>query len=284
MAWVLNKSASQSYLLGRIKTAGWWYFFLLALAVKLPIPLLIILLLGLIAVLQSRSREVLLPLVALVSILLITMPVSYQVGSRHVLVALPLIAIIGGIGVGDLLEWNKLQIYVGLTLVALLTWLVGESISSQSDFLAYFNEFSGKDPSAILVMGCDLDCGQDLFRLARELHARQISRIGLAIWSSADLDRSGLPAYYIPDPTVSPQGWVAVSARARRIGDVLHTSLPLEYFNHFEEHQPDAYVGKTIRLYHFPDPGTASVVERPDTLGPKLSADAQLILPDKAQE
>jgi hypothetical protein len=39
-AWVLNKSAPLSYLLGQTKNGGWWYFFLVALAVKAPLPFL----------------------------------------------------------------------------------------------------------------------------------------------------------------------------------------------------------------------------------------------------
>jgi hypothetical protein len=35
-AWVLNKSGAQGYLLGKTKTGGWWYFFLIAVAIKTP--------------------------------------------------------------------------------------------------------------------------------------------------------------------------------------------------------------------------------------------------------
>ncbi len=48
-AWVLNKNAPPAYLLGTIKNGGWWYFFFVALGVKLPLPFLILILFGLVA-------------------------------------------------------------------------------------------------------------------------------------------------------------------------------------------------------------------------------------------
>ena len=42
IAWVLNRTAAPSYLLGQTKAGGWWYFYLFALCVKLPLPLLVL--------------------------------------------------------------------------------------------------------------------------------------------------------------------------------------------------------------------------------------------------
>ena len=75
-------------------------------------------------------------------------------------------------------------------------------------------------------MGCDFDCGQDLYTLARELQARHVSRVTLAIWTSADLDHSGLPPYDLPTDGERVQGWFAISSRALRLGDFVHESRP----------------------------------------------------------
>jgi len=45
-AWVLNNTGSPSYLLGKFKVGGWWYFYLCAVALKVPLPLLIAFALG----------------------------------------------------------------------------------------------------------------------------------------------------------------------------------------------------------------------------------------------
>ena len=68
---------------------------------------------------------------------------------------------------------------------------------AQPDLIAYFNELAPRDPSKALLLGCDLDCGQDLFRLADELRARGISHVNIAVWSSADISQmSRLPLMF----------------------------------------------------------------------------------------
>jgi len=262
IAWVLNKDQSESYLLGHTKAGGRWYFFLLAIAVKSPIPLLLLAGIGFCAT-GSYARQVtddrvrwilLLPPAALAAVLLVTMHVSYQAGLRHILVALPLLAVIAGVGSSQLfqLSHRTWRLALSTLVVALLLWQGAESIRAQPDFLAYFNEFAGSDPSAVLVTGCDLDCGQDLNRLAAELRARHIDDVELAVFTSADTDRSGLPHHELPDPARRPHGWIAVSARPRRTGTGIREILPPDYFACLEAYRPVANVGKTIRLYYVP--------------------------------
>jgi len=268
IGWVLNKEQSESYLFGQTKAGGWWYFYLIAIAVKVPIPLLLLGGVGFCATCFWASSVhspqattdpdmrwiYLLPSVVLVALLLTTTRVTYQAGLRHVLVVLPLLAIIAGVAVSQLLQLTHRPWHFvprALT-VALLLWQVGESVKAQSDFLAYFNQFAGSDPSVVLVTGCDLDCGQDLNRLASELHNRYISDVELAIFSSADMERSGLPHHELPDPTTRPQGWIAVSARPLRTGSGIREVLPPNYFAFLEAYRPVANIGKSIRLYYVP--------------------------------
>jgi len=271
LAFVLNQDSSESYLLGQTKAGGWWYFFLIALAVKSPIPLLLLTLLGFCAsgfrsagihappAERADSRwTALLPLAAVAGILVATTRVSYQVGLRHILVVLPLMTIIAAVGAGQIFERiPRLWRWAFFALVGvLLLWQGAESVRAQSDFLAYFNEFAGSDPSAILVTGCDLDCGQDLNRLAAELRRRHIDHVELAVFSSADLDQLGLPPHELPDPNGRPHGWIAVSDRPRRTGTGIHENLPPGYFAGLEAYRPVATVGKTIRLYYVPEVGS----------------------------
>ena len=256
LAWALNRLGSASYLFGQVKSGGWWYFYLVALAVKLPLPLLVLFVTAIVVLAKYKEMSMLFPLAALAAVLLITLHVSYQVGMRHILVTVPLITIVGGLGIAAPLRHTRGLRLVGIAVVALLVWQAGESISAQSDFLAYFNELAGKDPSSVLVTGCDLDCGQDLFRLARELHARNTSQCTLLLWSSADIARSNLPVNEMENPVPeSPktlQGCVALSSRAYRLGDVFHHSYGPGYFSWLNRYQPVANVGRTIRLYEIP--------------------------------
>jgi len=266
LAWALDKSPAPSYLFGHLKSGGWWYFFLVGLGVKLPLPLLLLFAAAVIVVLKHRETSALFPLVALAAVLLITLRVSYQVGTRHILVAVPLITIVAGLGVGSLLQRVNWRSATRAAVVALLFWQAAESASAQSDFLAYFNQLAGKDPSSVLVTGCDLDCGQDLFLLARELRARNTSECALLVWSSADIARSGLPQNGIENSS-AVHGCVALSSRAFRLGDVLHHSYGPGYFSWLERFQPVANVGRTIRLYDIPQQSeTKSIVSDSKTI------------------
>lgn len=253
LAWSLNGTPAQSYLLGHIKYGGWWYFYLVALGVKLPLPLLVLFVVSIVLLIKyERDAKIFFPLAALAAILLITTRVNYQVGVRHILVAFPLIAMVAALGVRTMLEQFRWRSIAFALLAAFLGWQAVESARAQSDFLAYFNESAGSDPSKVLVTGCDLDCGQDLFRLADELHSRHITACTLAIWSSADIDRSNLPHNDPVDAAAHFHGCVALSARALRIGDVLHQTYGPDEFSALEHYRPTAIVGRTIRLYDIP--------------------------------
>jgi hypothetical protein len=142
------------------------------------------------------------------------------------------------------------------------------SFRAHSDYISYFNELAGRNPDRILVAGCDLDCGQDVFRLAHWLRERQISHLSVAMWSSADLSRMGLPEFEVLQPFHPVTGWVAVSLRSARLGDVFHKSYPPGALAWLDAYQPVDQVGKTIRIYY--------IAENARSIPPEASATAPL--------
>ena len=229
-------------------------FFLVALAVKLPIPVITLCIISAVPLyrfIKSNDWHRAAPFAAVLGVLIVTLTVKYTVGTRHVMVVFPLLAVLAGCGADHL--WNvrgHWRHIAFLSLAALLIWEGGLSVRAHPDYLAYFNELAGQDPSRILVMGCDLDCGQDLGMLSRELHSRGIETVNLAIWTSADLSQSHLPSFQIMTPNRPIEGWVAISLRALRLGDVLHSTYPPDAFAWLECCRPVAHVGKTILLYN----------------------------------
>ena len=115
-------------------------------------------------------------------------------------------------------------------IVLLLCWQVVSSVRARHDYVAYFNELVGKDPSQVLITGCDLDCGQDMLRLSNELAKKHISKISIAAWTTADLSRLGLPAF--------------------------HSSYGPEAFAWLSSYRPVEQIGSTIRLYYIPSDAT----------------------------
>ena len=255
--WELNHGAPPSYLFGHIKSGGWWYFFLAGILFKTPLAFLVLALAGILASWRA-AREgqwtALAPAACVFAILIVTMSVKYDAGIRHVMVVFPLLAVVAGGGCSFL--WKARQRGTGmarLALVGLLVWQTVATWQARSDTIAYFNELAGKDPSQIMVMGCDLDCGQDLDRLGAELRARKISHVTLALWSSADLGGTDLPHFEVAEPSKPAAGWFAISMRALRNGDVFHHTYPPDAFDWLRPYQPVTRVGKTILLYYIPD-------------------------------
>jgi hypothetical protein len=255
-AWVLNQTHPPAYLLGHIREGGWWYFFLVGVAVKSTIPLLVLTSWGVFCC-RSIAREgrgsALVPATCILAILLVTMPVKYNAGVRHVLVVFPLMAIVAGCGCSYMWSLGKeKRLWAMAALIGLLSWQLVATVGASDDFLAYFNPFAGSDPSQVMVAGCDLDCGQDLFALERELRNRHISQISLALWTSTDMSKTDLPKFAVPQPYQPVAGWFAISWRALRLGDLFHTTYPPDAFGWLSRYQPVAHVGKTILLYYIP--------------------------------
>lgn len=273
----MNKQAPESFLLGQLKSGGWWYFFPVAVALKTPIPFMIVALIGVMFTIRRMRRDqpsALMPAVAIAAIFVATMFVSLRVGTRHVLVVLPLLAIMAGYGASLMWRQSSHRPAWGRWCVGLLlAWQITVSARAQSDFIAYFNELAPSDRSEALIKGCDLDCGQDMFRLSRELHALHAKHVSVGVWSSSDLSHLDLPPFSILQPHKPEAGWVAVSVRALRTGQVvvcqeghIHPDdpYPNDTLAWLGRYRPVERVGKTILLYEIPEAATTATQVSPE--------------------
>jgi hypothetical protein len=255
-AYTFNKQAPPSYLMGHFRQGGWWYFFFVDLALKSPPAFLLLSLIGLIALMTGTRQNwtALSPVGSIIGILLATTTMNFYYGVRHVIALFPLLAIVAGYGASYL--WHvegRRRLAARCLLLGLLGWQVASSASAGRDYVAYFNVFAGRDPSRVLVAGCDLDCGQDLIRLSRELRARKVSHVTLALWTSADMSKTNLPPFEVAQPSTPVSGWFAISLRSLRMGDVFHETYPQNAFDWLNQYQPVQRVGQTILVYYIPD-------------------------------
>jgi Dolichyl-phosphate-mannose-protein mannosyltransferase len=256
-SYAFNRAGPPSYLFGQIKQGGWWYFFLLDIALKSPLPFLVLSLIGFVFLARGMRQlewSRMAPGLAAIAILAASTRVNVNYGVRHIIVLFPLLAMVAGFGAASLwrLEGGW-RIPGRLMLIALLAGQLISTAAARHDYIAYFNVLAGRDPSRIFVRGCDLDCGQDLFRLSDELLARHIDHIALALWTSADMDQTPLPAYTVPEPYQPVSGWFAISLRALRTGAVFHKKYPQDGFAWLDRYQPVEHIGKTILLYYIPE-------------------------------
>jgi Dolichyl-phosphate-mannose-protein mannosyltransferase len=249
-----NDNGHLSYLLGEVRRTGWWYFYLVALAVKTPIPLLLAGPVGLAWLAASgwRRRESwsLAPLAIAVSILVFASAVSrINIGIRHILIVYPLLAL-GGAYL-TVRAWRALRsthpqhlrrTLAAAALLAALLWQLSPLWRAYPDYLPYFNE-TAAHPERVLV-DSDLDWGQDLHRLELRVAQLHIGHLSLAYRGSADLRREPLPQVHILGPRERVTGWVALSelARTRNLSD----------YAWLDAYRPIERVGKTIDLYYIP--------------------------------
>ena len=245
-----NTEGHWSYLLGEQRRTGWWYFYLIALAVKTPLPLLILGVTGMGMMTCSgwrqRQWEKMAPALAFIAVLTFSSVYSHiNIGVRHVIVLFPLL----GLAASYVVIWawkHRYPPFIRIGLVLALGWQAAILVRAHPDELAYFNELAGAHPERILI-DSDLDWGQDLSRLAHELAERQIKEVSILYRGTADLSLEQLPRFHRLQPNQRVTGWIAVSVLAK------HTAKrPMDYA-WLDALQPVALVGKSIKLFYVPE-------------------------------
>jgi hypothetical protein len=248
-----NRAGHKSYLLGEVRTTGWWYFFPVALAVKTPLPFLLLTGVGIVVAWRAYSgsdrRRRLEPAAIALAILVVCLPSRINIGLRHVLPMYPFLAIVAGTGMSALWRAQRARPAARSMAVLLVGWQLAASARAHPDYLAYFNELAGRHPERILI-DSDLDDGQDLKRLADTLRARRIPEVSLAYAGSATAAEHGLPPIHWLEPHRPVSGWVAASLYSIKLGSLDRPGH--DDFAWLERYRPVALVGRSIRLYYIP--------------------------------
>ena len=260
---VHNKLGHPSFLLGSFRTTGWWYYFPVVLAVKVPVSFLILLIFGLpfaFARLWSGDWRQALPLLFAAGILISCMMARINIGVRHILPIFPLFALIAAQGVvasfpgyaasarsqsGGSPFFKTRRLLIGLFTFTLII----ESVWAHPDYAAAFNILAGSHPERILV-NADLDGGQDLKRLSDRVRILKVDRLKLGYFGTADVSRMGLPPIEELNRWEPVYGWVALSAFKLELECAENGS-----YCWFQRQQPLERIGRSIFLYHLAEPG-----------------------------
>ncbi len=250
MAMLHNESGHQAYLLGQVGSRGWWYYFPVVVAVKTPIAFLVLLGIGVGICWKRRARPAYwLPLAFSLGILLPAMTGHINIGVRHILPVYMGFSIVAALAVLELTRSKR----GGVAAVVLLLWIAAAGAFSHPDYLAYFNEFVGRQPERVLV-DSDLDWNQDVKRLAQRLRDLGAAQVNYGSVYSVDGDLQfwpGLPPVKSINPIEPAAGWTAVSPTTEK---TTQYGLFYRYPNlkpWFEYIEPRERVG-TFLLYYVP--------------------------------
>jgi hypothetical protein len=271
---------SWSYLRGRWQRGGWWYYYLYALAVKVPLGTWALVLLAVLAGLfrtgyvPSWRDDLVLLLPAVVILALVSSQKTMSVHSRYLLPGLPFVFIWASksarafsLGQGSMARIAALA----------LCWSVASSLWIYPYSLSYFNELVGGPAGGYAHLSeSNISWNQDLSYLSRWLDAHPEARpLYLASFGPLDPRLAGIEEFTVPPvgpavPHVLPDlpeeelgpfpGWYAIDVNFLAKHAPLSASdgkggwehpfgdgYDLTYFQHFP---PLALVGYSFRVYH----------------------------------
>lgn len=268
-----------SFLNGEHRHGGWWYYYLEALALKVPLGLW--LLSGLAVAVRMRQRANLSrrktdasgnPTTAMLSDLCLLGPalavlilVSSQTGFsryvRYVLPAFPFVFVWTSQVVSD--DVLSMTTWRWRNLVGLATlWFTLSSLAQAPHWLSYFNELAGGPRRGHeYLIDANIDWGQDLLFLQEWMEQHPGARpLYVAHHGPVDPRDLGLSCQPLPPRKAAGKadvtrawapGWYAISAH--------HLHSRGQTFDDFRSRLPDDLVGHSLYIYHV---APASAAER----------------------
>jgi len=247
-----SRRGAPAFLMGQYSHRGWWYYFLVAFAIKTPIPTLVLLGVAVCRTVRngsdkmSKEYAIYIPVVAFFGATLFSF---LNIGYRHILPVLPFVFVIAS----KVTIWNKGR-YRRVAMAALCVWLAITSARIHPHYLAYFNELvGGPDNGYKYLVDSNLDWGQDLKNLKTYMDQNVLQDVYLAYFGSAHADYYGIQAKPVPmekpdDLGARPSEVYAISAtylQSGYLGDA-------EAFSWLREYEPFAKIGYSIFLYRLP--------------------------------
>jgi hypothetical protein len=271
-----HERPSWSYLRGELRLGGWWYYYLYALAVKVPLGTWALVLLSLtLGLLHPAYRTPPRDLLVLLSFpILLLVLASTQTGwNRHMRYVLPMFPFVF-IWVSGLARAFALRDrIVGLAVLVGIVWSAGSSLSVYPHSLSYFNELAGgPEQGSEHLIDSNIDWGQDVLYL-KEWCAEhpEAKPMAAACWSFFDVRVAGLeftlPPSWPPvggaESDLSPEqqgprpGWYAVSVNVLRgarnplpDGRGRWTPFRDHAYGYFLRFRPVGRAGHSIYIYH----------------------------------
>jgi 4-amino-4-deoxy-L-arabinose transferase-like glycosyltransferase len=266
----------RSYMRGEIHYRGWWYYYLYALGVKVPLGIGILVLWSILATvraLRTRSRFfdcVTIWLPAIIFLVVVSSQTGFSHHMRYVIPIFPFALVsVGRLGI---VAWRG-SLVSRIPIAALIAWVIVGTLNIHPHHLSYFNEVAGgPDEGHYHLVDSNIDWGQDLLNLQEWLQNHpEAQPLGLAYFGLIDprildidysLPPEGPNGLFLDDASYSrrlgPQpGYYAVSVNFVRgytftvaDGRGSFRRLPSSAYTYFLRFKPIAKAGYSIFIYH----------------------------------
>lgn len=265
------------YLAGRQQLGGWWYWYLYAMAVKVPLGTWGLFLMAAIATAVQRKHsaifaaEMVLLAPAVAVFLLISSQTGFTRYLRYALPAFPFLMVwMSRVALAIPLKRAKFAVAA----VALLAWTVESSLAVYPFSISYFNELGGGPMGGhACLVDANIDWGQELLRLKSWLARHpEASPLHLGNFGFVDPKIAGIEFRPVPKlRMISPD-------QKTSLGNIPAGQLPrpgwyalsvnhLRAYRHFGDEEPDyayflrfrpvATIGYAIYIYHLDEDGVA---------------------------
>jgi hypothetical protein len=247
------------FLCGKTSATGWWYYSLVAFALKSPLPAMLLPGAAAIGLRRGANRPRLMALLLPAFIyLLSTLVVSLNIGYRFFIPVLPYLYVLAGRLAASAKKGQR------LLLTGALLWSALIALCIHPHHLAYFNELAGgPDGGWRYLVDSNIDWGQDLPALHDVIRRRNLGQVRLSYFGTAhpsyyDIDFEPLPTweptpeqgnpftrtYYPHDPA---PGVYAISAT--HLQGVVMAPDKWDTYAWFRDRPPFAKAGYSIFLY-----------------------------------
>lgn len=275
-----DRSGHPAYLLGQYSEKGWWYYFPVALLLKVPLPLLLLFAFSLawLAVrLGPRDRTamfcILFPMTGYFGMSMLS---HINIGIRHILPVFPFMLVAAGGLFAS--AWHN-QIRFRWALLALGTWLAGVSLTISYDPIEYFNELAGGPENGWhYLTDSNTDYGQDFPKVVNYIKANGISNSNLYLVGTEYNLLTGIHFNcFLP----------------YRLPDKSRSYLPYTYHETSVCFRPGVYIVSTAKLIdpfvfltgvNESDRVRAGILRRLLTLKPKVKIGNAILVFDLSQE
>ncbi|MEK6954508.1 MAG: glycosyltransferase family 39 protein [Candidatus Micrarchaeota archaeon] len=257
LQFIHQKDPQVNYLFGEIHTSGIWYYYIIAILLKSPIPFIIFLIAAVYSVRKAGIRfEELFLLVPIIFIFIyFSFLVPINTGVRYILSLFPfLFVFMGRIFQGKQPDglFNGGKIHIGLFSI-LAIWYAISALAASPFYIPYFNELAGgADNGYKFLSQSDLDWGQSDFALKEYIDANGIQSVKYSYYGSVPPQYYGIKHELLPSgfgrggEECSPTtGTIAISA-SNLNGNILRNH---DCYKWLRGITPTAKVGHVIFIY-----------------------------------